>query len=56
MYTVRLHLGDKDYIGTERSIKLAKHVAAQLAFDDHKNLLIKNSSDQDMPQINGKIY
>ncbi|CAF0856991.1 unnamed protein product [Adineta steineri] len=35
MYTVRLHLGDKDYVGTERSIKLAQRAAAQSALNDH---------------------
>ena len=55
MFTVRLHLGDKDYIGSERSIKLAQRKAAQLALDDHRSLPPINSYDQDLSQINGKI-
>ncbi|CAF2403176.1 unnamed protein product [Rotaria sp. Silwood2] len=56
IYTVRLYVGDKDYVGTERSIKLAQRAAAQLALDDHRNLLITNNYDQDISQTNGKIY
>jgi hypothetical protein len=56
MYTVRLHLGDKDYVGTERSIELAQRTAAQLALVDRRSLPSINNYDQDMSQINGKIY
>ncbi|CAF2817939.1 unnamed protein product [Rotaria sp. Silwood2] len=52
IYTVRLYVGDKDYVGTERSIKLAQRAAAQLALDDHRNLLITNNYDQDISQTN----
>ncbi len=56
MYTVRLHLGNKEYVGTERSIKLAQHAAAQVALNDHRSLSLTNNYDQDISQINGKIY
>ncbi|CAF4050511.1 unnamed protein product [Rotaria sordida] len=56
MYTIRLYVGDKDYVSAERSIKLAQRAAAQLALDDLRNLLITNNYDQDISQINGKIY
>ncbi|UJR20661.1 hypothetical protein I4U23_023783 [Adineta vaga] len=52
MYTVRLHLGDKDYIGTDRTLKLAQRAAAQTALDDHRNLRLINSYEQDLSQIN----
>ncbi|CAF0876864.1 unnamed protein product [Rotaria sp. Silwood1] len=48
LYTIRLYVGDKDYVGTARSIKLAQRTAAQLALDDHRNLLITHNYDQDM--------
>jgi hypothetical protein len=38
MYTVRLHLAEKNYVGTDRSIKLAQRTAAQLALDDCRSL------------------
>ncbi len=52
MYTVRLHLADKDYLGTERSIKLAQHTAAKLALNDFRNLT--NNYNPDISQLNGK--
>ncbi|CAF0842721.1 unnamed protein product [Rotaria sordida] len=52
MYTIRLYVGDKDYVSAERSIKLAQRAAAQLALDDLRNLLITNNYDQDISQIN----
>jgi hypothetical protein len=54
MYTVRLYLADKNYVGTERSIKLAQRTAAQLALDDCRSLPLTNNYDQDISQINGK--
>jgi len=55
MYTVRLNLADKTYVGTERSIKLAQCTAAQLALDDCRSLPLTNTYDQDISQINGKL-
>lgn len=39
IFTMRLQLGDKEYVGTDRSIKLAQRAAAQLALKDHQHLL-----------------
>ncbi len=33
-YTVRLHFGEKQYTGVDRSIKLAQRAAAQTALND----------------------
>jgi hypothetical protein len=52
MYTVRLRLADKNYVGTERSIKLAQRTAAQLALDDCRSLPLTN---QDISQLNGTL-
>jgi double-stranded RNA-binding protein Staufen len=38
IYTVRLRLGEKEYTGVDRSIKLAQRAAAQNALDEHKHL------------------
>ncbi len=47
IYTIRLRLGDKHYIGVDRSIKLAQRAAAQIALNDHKHLLpIKNPNQE----------
>jgi dsRNA-specific ribonuclease len=37
MFTIRLCLGEKEYIGVDRSIKLAQRAAAQIALDDHNH-------------------
>ena len=36
MFTVRLYLGAKEYVGTERTMTLAQCAAAQLALEDHQ--------------------
>ncbi|CAF1200012.1 unnamed protein product [Rotaria sordida] len=46
IYTVRLHLGEKEYVGIDRSIKSAQRAAAQIALEDHKHLLAMNHSDK----------
>jgi hypothetical protein len=56
MFTVRLHLAEKNYRATERSIKLAQRTAAQLALNDYENLPLTKNYDQDILQINGKFY
>lgn len=56
LYTVRLYVGDKSYVGTGHSIKLAKLAAAQLALNDHRYLMFKTNYDLDTLQTNGKIY
>jgi hypothetical protein len=48
MYTVRLYLGEKQYIGVDRSIKLAQRAAAQIALDDHKHLSSTNNPNQEL--------
>ena len=56
MYTVRLHLAEKCYTATERSIKLAQRTAAQLALNDcGKSTSTTDHSDQDLSQLNGKF-
>ncbi|CAF3213795.1 unnamed protein product [Rotaria socialis] len=52
IYTVRLHVDDKSYVGTEHSIKSAKYAAAQLALNDYHNAININNYDQDNSQIN----
>ncbi|CAF3567745.1 unnamed protein product [Rotaria sp. Silwood1] len=47
VYTVRLHLGEKEYIGSDRSIKLAQRAAAQIALEDHRHLLSMKHSDKE---------
>lgn len=54
-YTVRLHLGEKDYVGTERSLRMAQHAAARLALDDHRSPSLTHSHEQDLPQVHGKF-
>ncbi|CAF1599153.1 unnamed protein product [Adineta ricciae] len=49
MYTVRLRLGDKEYIGVDRSIKLAQRAAAFSALNDHSYLLSINPPTQEKP-------
>ena len=39
LYTVRLRLGEKDYLGEDRSIKLAQRAAAQTALQDQEQSL-----------------
>jgi dsRNA-specific ribonuclease len=51
LYTIRLFLGEKQYIGVERSIKLAQRAAAQIALDDHKHLSSINNPDQKLNSI-----
>lgn len=36
MYTIRLHVGEKNYLATESTMKLAQLTAAQMALDDLK--------------------
>ncbi|CAF3748699.1 unnamed protein product, partial [Adineta steineri] len=38
IYTIRLRFGEKEYIGIDRSIKLAQRSAAQTALNEHKHL------------------
>jgi len=52
MYTVRLYLADKNYVATERNLKLAQRTAAQLALDDCRRLSLPNNYDQDISQLN----
>jgi hypothetical protein len=40
-------LGEKDYIGVDRSIKLAQRAAAQIALNDYKPLSPINNSNHD---------
>ncbi|UJR28977.1 hypothetical protein I4U23_010195 [Adineta vaga] len=47
MYTVRLRLGDKEYTGMDRSIKLAQRAAAFSALNDHTHLLSTNNLTQE---------
>ncbi len=46
IYTVQLRLGEKEYTGVDRSIKLAQRAAAKTALDDHRHSLSINNSDQ----------
>ncbi|CAF5097494.1 unnamed protein product, partial [Rotaria magnacalcarata] len=46
VYSVRLRLGDKEYVGSDRSIKLAQRAAAQIALNDQTHLLSKDKSDK----------
>ena len=39
IYTIQLRLGDKQYTGVDRSIKLAQRAAAQNALEDQKSFL-----------------
>ncbi|CAF1264841.1 unnamed protein product [Rotaria magnacalcarata] len=52
MYTVRLYVDDKSYVGTEHSINSAKYAAAQLALNDYHNSININNYGQDNSQIN----
>jgi hypothetical protein len=53
MFTIRLHVDDRNYLATERTIKLAQRKAAQLALDDCRNLSLTKTSDEDISSING---
>jgi hypothetical protein len=45
MYTVRLHLAEKNYLGTDRTIKLAQYAAAQSALDDYRSLPLMTNAN-----------
>ncbi|CAF2751967.1 unnamed protein product [Rotaria sp. Silwood2] len=47
IYTVRLRLDEKEYVGIDRSIKLAQRAAAQIALEDHKHILSRNHPDKE---------
>ena len=48
MYTMRLRLGEKDYIGIDRSIKLAQRAAAQIALNDYQPLFPTNNANPEV--------
>lgn len=49
-FTVRLRFGEKEYLGTDRSIKLAQRAAAKVAVEDQKELFPPKNQRQDQPQ------
>jgi double-stranded RNA-binding protein Staufen len=50
IYTVRLRLGEKEYTGVDRSIKLAQRAAAQNALDEHKHLSSTDTPNHEQKQ------
>lgn len=55
MYAVRLQLGSKSYMGTERTMALAQRAAAQNALEDQKYFSSNAHSDGEMSPSHGKI-
>ena len=53
---MRLRLGEKEYTGTDRSIKLAQRAAAQSAFDDQQSTIITAMKEQKESQKNSNNY
>jgi len=51
IYTIRLHFGEKQYTGIDRSIKLAQRAAAQIALDDHKHLSSINNPNKHLNRM-----
>lgn len=45
-------MGEKQYVGVNRSIKLAQRAAAQTALDDHKHL---SPTDTDKPELKSTL-
>jgi hypothetical protein len=45
---MRLRLGEKDYIGVDRSIKLAQRAAAQIALNDYQPLSPTNNTNPEL--------
>lgn len=53
---MQLRLGDKEYIGVNRSIKLAQRAAAQAAIDDQKLTTSCDKYNDNILERNGKNY